>query len=417
MSKKISMSELAINGGEPVYTAPFPPYPKYGDEEIRAAERVLRSGKFSRLSGEETKKFEQEYAEWFGVKHAIAVNNGTASIHVALAALGIGPGDEVIHTSHCFIGTATPSAHAGATPVFADIDPRTYNIDPKSIEEKITPRTKAIVPVHLNGCPADMDAIMDIAKRHNLYVVEDAAQAHGALYKGRKVGTIGDVASFSFWEDKLMTTGGEGGMIITNSDEINRVARMIQNHGEVAADSSYYVGERLYHHELLGWNYRMSELQAALGREQLKKLDSYIEGRRKNAHRLTELLKDIEGIITPYEPDDVKHVFYKYIIRLDRNVLDIDAKDFVAALQAEGIPCSRRYPTPLHQQPVFVNKSGFGNSHFPFTDDVNYGSGLPNSEKLPHDLVRLLMNPNMTESELQGTAKAVEKVVSAYRNN
>ncbi len=414
MSQSIK-EKLAINGGTPVRTKPFPPFPIYGEEEISAAERVLRSGKFSRLSGVEAHSFEQEYAAWFGVKHAIGANNGTSAIHMALAALEIGPGDEVIHTSHCFIGTATPTAHNGATPVFADIDPRTFNIDPKSIEAKITPRTKAIVPVHINGCPADMDEIMDIARRHNLYVIEDAAQAHGALYKGKKVGTIGDVGCFSFWEDKLMTTAGEGGIIITDNDEIAKRAIMFQNHGEAAADSSYYVGERLYHHEILGWNYRMNELQGAVGREQLKKLDASIEGRRRNAHMLTELFNEVEGILPPYEPEYVKHVFYKYIIRLDRKVLDIDAKDFVAALQAEGIPCSRRYPTPLHKQPVFEKKRGLGKGQFPFTDEVSYGSGLPNCEELPHDLVRLLMNPNMAEEEVTDTVKAVKKVVEAYR--
>lgn len=409
------VGKLAINGGAPVREKPFPPFPCFGEEEIQAAERVLRSGKFSRLSGEETAKFEEEYAKYFGVKHAIAVNNGTSCIHTALAAAGIGPGDEVIHSSHCFIGTATPSVHAGAVPVFADIDPRTYNVDPKSIEEKISERTKAIVPVHLNGCPAEMDEIMRIAKKHNLIVIEDSAQAHGALYNGRFVGTIGDVGCFSFWEDKIMTTGGEGGILITNNDEIARRARLIQNHGESAGDGEYYAGERLYYHEMLGYNYRMNELQAAIGREQLKKIDSFIQARRNNAHYLTELMSQVEGIITPYEPENVKHVFYKYIFRVDRNVLDVDAKEFVAALQKEGIPCSRRYPTPLHQQPVFVNKRGIGDKQFPFSDDVNYGSGLPNTELLPHELVRLCMSPFYEKEDLVDMYKAVSKVAAAYR--
>lgn len=420
MNSQVLSEKLALHGGKPVRTKPFPKWPSYGDEEVQAAEQVLRSGKFSRLSGTETLSFEKEYAEKFGVKHAIAVNNGTAAIHVALFALGIGPGDEVINTSHCFIGTATPVAHGGAVPVFADIDPRTYNIDPESIEAKITPRTKAIVPVHLNGCPADMDRILEIAKKHNLFVVEDAAQAHMALYKGKIVGTLGDVGCFSFWEDKLITTGGEGGMVITNDAEVARMARMFQNHGEAAEEGEYYKGERLYVHEFLGWNYRLTELQSAIGRVQLRKLDDYVSARRENAHRLTELLSKVEGIIPPYEPDYAKHVFYKYIIRLDRNVIDISSADFVAALMAEGIPCSRRYPTPLHKQPVFVEKRGFGRTSAPFTkpwanEEVSYGSGLPNTERLPNDLVRLLMNPNMTISELEDTVNALEKVVNACR--
>ena len=420
MSNKGFLDKLAINGGEPVRTKKFPQYPLYDEEEIQAAERVLRSGKFSRLSGTETLNFELEFAAKIGVKHAIAINNGTAAIHVALFALGIGPGDEVINTSHCFIGTATPVAHGGAVPVFADINPRTYNIDPLSIESKITSRTKAIVPVHLNGCPAEMDEILDIANKYNLFVVEDAAQALLALYKDRVVGTLGNVGCYSFWEDKLITTGGEGGMVITNDDEVARLARMFQNHGEAAEEGEYYKGERLYLHEFLGWNYRLTELQSAIGRVQLKKVDDYIDKRRRNAHQLTEMLNEVDGIITPYEPEDIKHVFYKYIIRLDRKILDIPSVDFVAALMAEGIPCSRRYPTPLHQQPVFVEKRGFGRTNAPFTppwakQDVSYGSGLLNSESLPNDLVRLLMNPNLTMEELEDSVNAIKKIVNAYK--
>jgi len=235
-----SNDQLAINGGKPVRTAPFPRWPDYGEEEVQAAVEVLRSGKYARQSGSKVCIFEKAYADRFGVKHALAVSSGTAAIHVALAALGIGPGDDVINTSHCFIGTATPVVHAGAVPVFADIDPRTYNIHPKSIEKKITPYTKAIVPVHLNGCPADMDPIMDIARRHNLFIVEDAAQAHGAKYKDQLVGTFGDFGCFSFWEDKLMTTAGEGGMTLTNDDKLAKMARMVHHHGELKSDGAFY---------------------------------------------------------------------------------------------------------------------------------------------------------------------------------
>jgi len=417
-----SSEKLALHGGTPVRTKPFPQSPNYTREELDAAEKVLSSGRFSRLSGTEVNNFEKEYAERFGVKHAISVNSGTAAIHVALFALGIGPGDEVINTSHCFIGTATPVAHAGAVPVFADIDPRTFNIDPASIEAKITPRTKAIVPVHLNGCPADMDRIMDIARRHNLFVVEDAAQAHGATYKGKLVGTFGDIGCFSFWEDKILTTAGEGGMIITDNPDLARYAKMMQNHGEEPEEGTYFKGERLYLHEFLGWNYRLPEVQAAVGRVQLRKLDQFVEGRRRNAHYLTEQLSEIEGIIPPYEPPDVEHAYYKYILRLDRCYLDVDSKDFVAALAAEGIPCSRRYPTPLHMQPVFVERRGFGRTTAPFEPpyskaSVLYGSGLPVSESLPRDLVRLIMNPVLSKEELDDTRDALKKVCAYFREN
>lgn len=411
--------KLAIHGGEPVRRQPFPPWPAYGEEEIAAAAQVLRSGKLARQSGSWVKKFEEAYAQKFGVKHAIAVSSGTAAIHVALAALGVGPGDDVINTSHCFIGTATPVVHAGAVPVFADIDPRTYNLDPRSVEAKITPYTRAIVPVHLNGCPAEMDSLLEIARRRNLYVVEDAAQAHGALYKGKLAGTLGDVGCFSFWEDKILTTAGEGGMIITNDDEIGQRARMIQHHGEVRNDGDYYVGERLYHHTILGYNFRMTEVQGAIGYVQLGRLDEYVEKRQERAHLLTRLLAEVRGVITPYEPPDVKHAFYKYIFRLDRQQTQVKALEFVQALMAEGIPCSRRYPTPLHQQPVFVEQRGYGRTRAPFAapwyrGELHYGGGLPNAEQLPEDLVRLSMSPMLSEEDIEDMARAVSKVAKAF---
>jgi dTDP-4-amino-4,6-dideoxygalactose transaminase len=411
---------LALFGGEPIRSTAFPAWPDYGEEEIAAATTVLKSGKFARQSGSQVNQFEQDFAKKFGAEYALAVSSGTAALHVALAALGIGPGDEVINTPHCFIGTATPVVHSGAVPIFADIDPRTFNIDPQTIESRITPRTKAIIPVHLNGCPAEMDSILEIARRHHLFVVEDAAQAHGGEYQGQMVGTIGDIGCFSFWEDKIITTGGEGGMVITRDAELARRAKKFHHHGEDRQDGTYYQGERLYHHATLGYNYRMTEIQGALGRVQLKKLDSYIEARRKLSHYLTQLISTIEGIIPPYEPLHVKHVFYKYIIRLDREILDIDAKQFVKALSAEGIPCSRRYPTPLHQQPVFVDHKGFGNTSAPFNPpwhpvNVEYGSGSPIAEKLPAELVRLLMRPTFAKQDIEDIARGVEKVALAYR--
>jgi perosamine synthetase len=411
---------LSLFGGDPVRTDPYPPWPKYGQEEIEAAISVLRSGKFARQSGSWVSKFEEDFAEKFGVKHAVAVSSGTAALHVALAALGIGPGDEVINTPHCFIGTATPVVHAAAVPIFADIESRTFNIDPLTIPPRITPHTRAIIPVHLNGCPAEMDRIMEIARENNLHVIEDAAQAHGALYKGQMVGTIGDIGCFSFWEDKIITTGGEGGMIITDDGDLAKRAKKFHHHGEDRQDGTYYQGERLYFHDSLGYNYRMTEIQGAIGSVQLKKLDQYVTARRKNSHYLSQLLSDVEGIIPPYEPPDVVHVFYKFIIRLDPEILDISAEEFVKVLSAEGVPCSRRYPTPLHQQPVFVEKRGFGNTSAPFTppwhlNEVQYGSGSPVAERLPKELVRLLMRPTFTDRDIEDVARGVRKVAVAYR--
>ena len=399
---------------------PFPPWPEYGEEEIATAIEVLRSGNLARQSGSRVQEFEAAFAQKFGVRYAIAVSSGTAAIHVALAALGIGFGDEVINTSHCFIGTATPVLHAGAVPVFADIDPRTFNIDPQSIKQKITPYTKAIVPVHLNGCPADMDAIRKIAQAYDLYVVEDAAQAHGARYRGELVGTLGDVGCFSFWEDKILTTAGEGGMLITNDERVARLARMIHHHGELREDGDYYQGERLYHHPFLGYNFRMTEIQGAIGLAQLEKLEAYVAGRQANAHRLSGLLADVRGVQAPYEPEYAEHAFYKYILRLDRNHLHTPASEFVEALRAEGIRCSRRYPTPLHQQPVFVNQRGLGDSNVQFSAPLyqgspHYGSGLPYAEQLPEDLVMVRMAPNLQPGDLEDIARAVKKVADYFQ--
>ena len=417
---KDTKRRLALFGGSPIRTKSFPPWPNYDQEEIDAATSVLRSGKLARQSGSRVSQFEQDFAQKFGAKHAIAVSSGTAALHISLAALGIGPGDEVINTPHCFIGTATPVVHSAAVPIFADIDPQTFNIDPQSILSRITPRTKAIIPVHLNGCPAEMEPILEIARQHDLYVIEDAAQAHGAQYRGQMVGTLGVIGCFSFWEDKIITTAGEGGMLITNDSELAKRAKKFHHHGEDRQDGAYYQGERLYHHASLGYNYRMTEVQGAIGSVQLTKLDDYIAARRENSHYLSQLLSPIEGIIPPYEPPDVKHVFYKYIIRLDRETLDITAEEFVKILSAEGIPCSRRYPTPLHQQPVFVEQRGFGRTSAPFSPPwhpvpVKYGSGSPVAERLPLELVRLLMHPTFTKLDVEDIARGVEKVAFAYR--
>src|SRR3990172_1025575 len=210
--------QLAIDGGPKVRERPYPPWPVLGDEDVEAVAEVLRSGRLTQLTGGAVAAFEEAFAAWHGVKHCVATNNGTTAIHTALAALGVGTGDEVIVPAHTFIASATPVLHQRATPVFADVDERTYCISPESVAERITPRTKAIIAVHLNGHPADIGALLALAEPRGIAVIEDAAQAHGALYKGRKAGTIGRAGCFSFWEDKIMTTGGEGGAVITDDD-------------------------------------------------------------------------------------------------------------------------------------------------------------------------------------------------------
>ncbi|HET9477329.1 MAG TPA: DegT/DnrJ/EryC1/StrS family aminotransferase, partial [Dehalococcoidia bacterium] len=322
------MSEyLAIDGGPKARERPYPPWPVLGDEDVEAVAEVLRSGRLTQLTGDAVAAFEEAFAAWHGVKHCVATNNGTTAIHTALAALDIGPGDEVIVPAHTFIASATPVLHQRATPVFADIDERTYCISPESVAELITERTKAIIAVHLNGHPADMGPLLALAEPRGIAVIEDAAQAHGAIWRelgtGNKeprrtwwrVGTIGRVGCFSFWEDKIMTTGGEGGAVITDDDAMAERMRRIRHHGE-GLDPSMPQGERSYYHLELGYNYRMTSMQAATGLVQLGKLDAYLEARRRNAAYLSERLGDIDGIEAPFVAEYAVHSYYKYIGRL-----------------------------------------------------------------------------------------------------
>ena len=383
--------ELAINGGPKVRERPYPPWPVLGDEDVGAVTDVLRSGKLTQLTGHHVAAFEEAFASWQGVNHCVATSSGTTAIHAVLVALGVGPGDEVIVPAHTFIASATPVLHQRARPVFADVDARTFCISPDSVADRITDRTKAIIAVHLNGHPADLDALITLAKPQGIAVIEDAAQAHGALYKGRKVGTIGRAGCFSFWEDKIVTTGGEGGCAITNDDDLAERMRRIRHHGERAVER-----ERSYYHAELGYNYRMSSLQAATGLVQLGRLEEYLEARRRNATYLTDRLTESVAVETPFAADECVHSYYKYICRLGPQA-GTAIERFVDALRAEGIPVSRRYPTPLPQQPVFR--------------DAGYGKQpCPVAERLSGELFTLLVHPTVTLDDLGDVATAIRKV-------
>jgi perosamine synthetase len=386
----VSAADLAINGGPRVREVPFPPWPVPGDDDAEAVTEALRSGRLTQLTGSTVAEFENAFAKWHGVPHAVATSSGTTAIHTALAALDVGPGDEVIVPAHTFIASATPVLHQRATPVFADVDERTFCIDPGSVEERLTDRTKAIVAVHVNGHPANLDAMQAIAAPRGIHVIEDAAQAHGALYKGRKVGTIGVAGCFSFWEDKIITTGGEGGSVITADDALADRMRRIRHHGEGPAE-----GERAYFHVELGYNYRMSSIHAATGLVQLRRLDEYIEGRRRNAAYLGERLGELPGVERPYVADGCVHSYYKYICRL-RPDAGIDIADFVRAVAAEGIPISRRYPTPLPKQPVFRGLDA---------------APCPVAERLAGELFTLLVHPTVTTADLDDVVEAIRKVL------
>ncbi len=318
--------------------------PLIGDEEINAVIEVLKSGMLAH--GKEVEAFEREFAGYLGAKHGIAVTNGTAALDVALKALKIGPGDEVITSPFTFIASANSILFQGAKPVFADIDPKTFNLDPNEVLERINEKTKAIIVVHLYGQPADMKAFSEIAEDHKLYLVEDCAQAHGAEFDGRKVGTFGDIAAFSFYPTKNMTTG-EGGMVVTNDDELAEKARLIRNHGQT----------KKYLHEELGYNLRMTNIAAAIGRVQLRKLDEWNEKRIKNAKLLTDGIKRIGGLTPPYVDPRVKHVFHQYVIRVE-DEFPMSRDELAQKLREKGVGTGIHYPMPVHHQP-FYQKLGY----------------------------------------------------------
>jgi dTDP-4-amino-4,6-dideoxygalactose transaminase len=310
------------------------------DDLMDAVQRVLRSGRF--ILGPEVEAFESEVATYLGVKHAVGVNSGTDALVISLRALGIGPGDEVITTPFTFFATPESISNVGASPVFVDIDERTFNIDPALIEPAITERTKAIMPVHLYGQACDMDPIMDIARRYGLRVIEDVAQAMGGAYRGRKLGTIGDAAAFSFFPSKNLGGFGDGGMVVTDDDEVAEVARMLRTHG----------AKRKYENEMLGYNSRLDELQAAMLRVKLEHLDEFNDGRRGVASRYDEVLADVPGVTTPYVAPGVHHVYHQYTVRIANGRRDVVAKQ----LDEAGVQTMIYYPVPSDEQPVYRDK-------------------------------------------------------------
>jgi perosamine synthetase len=408
---------IAYTGGAPVRTAPWPKWPLFTDKDKADLAAVLDHGGMTSLTGPKVREFEEKFAAHFGARHALGTCNGVTAIHLALAALEVGPGDEVIVPAHTFIGTSIPVLMANAVPVFVDIAPESYNIDVKKIEAAVTPRTRAIIPVHLNGLPADMAEIQGIARRHGIAVVEDACQAHGAFYRGTRVGTLGAVSCFSFFEDKVMTTG-EGGMILTNDQGIFEHARSIRSYGEEPAAG---IGDRKYEHLRLGFNYRMGSLAAALGINQLDRLDRMVADRNANARMLREKLTGIPGITPPRGYTDRLSAWYKFVCRIDPALIKTDVLTFVEAIKAEGVPATPRYPKPLPLQKVYREKLGYGKTHCPYdcdkyTGDTDYTRGSwPEAERVGKEAFVLLVHPSETEKDLADAASAVAKVAAYYR--
>nr|MDO8132810.1 DegT/DnrJ/EryC1/StrS family aminotransferase [Candidatus Njordarchaeum guaymaensis] len=418
------MSEkLALHGGKPVRTKILPFVPEQADigpMEINAAVKVLRSKKLSQLSGEEVANFEKEFAEYYGIKNAIATSSGTTALHAALAGLGVGPGDDVILPPYTFMATANAILHQNGVPIFADIDPETCTISAKSIEERVTKYTKVVMPVHMVGNPAEMDDILKVAREKNLFVVEDCAQAGGGEYKGKKVGTFGDIGCFSFYLNKNITAGGEGGMAITNNDALADKIHSIINHCRVK-ESPY---PNVPAHNVywgIGYNYRMTAVQAAIGRIQLKKLDKLNEVRRRNAQFLARELSGVEGVSVPSVRPYVKHVYWAFSIRILQEKIGVTRDQFSQALLKEGIKAEGYCPIPVHLQEVFRKKVGYGNTHYPFDSPlykgkVEYKEGLcPSAEKLSKEDLLLPVYPTLTQNDLKDVVHGVKKVATFLR--
>jgi dTDP-4-amino-4,6-dideoxygalactose transaminase len=366
--------------------------PIIGDEEINLVIQVLKSGNF--VQGKYVEKFEKEFAKYIGVKHAIATNSGTSAEQIILAALGIGPGDEVIVPAITFFSTATSVIHQNAIPIFADVDKNTVTLDPEDFRKKITEKTRAVVPVHLYGGPADMDPILEYAKENGIYVIEDAAQAHGAEYKGKKVGSIGTANFWSFYATKNITTI-EGGLITTNDDEVARKTRIIRNHGMINRDD----------HIMLGYNYRMNEIQAAIGVAQLPKLDKWNEERISNSKYLLERIKDIPWIKVPKERADIKHVYYWCPFFINENKLGMSTVDLRKKLLKEGVETRHRYNAPLYKQIMLLEKNAYP-KQCPFScsyynKTIDYSKVYcENAEKIAGKILGLPNYPGLTKTEL-----------------
>ena len=355
--------------------------PKIGQEEIDAVVKVMKSGMLTSGlgAGPNVTEFERNYAQFAGVKHAIAVNTGTAALHAAISAAGVMSGEEVILPSFTFVATAEAVVLSGGKPVFADIDPETFNLAPEAIEEAITKKTKAIVPVDLYGLPADMKPIREIAKKHGLALVEDCAQSHGATCEGKPAGALADLACWSLYAAKNIGTG-EGGVVTTDNDELASTVRMIRTHGEKVK----------YQSQILGTNYRMTEIQAAIGIAQLKKLPSFLEKRSHNAARLTKNLADSNQLVLPPKPKNRTPSWYLYTVRI-KNAVASSRNKLIEEMHQKGIGAEAYYPTPVHQMPYY--KENFGKF------------SLPETEKAAEQVLSLPIHPSVTDEQVDFIAK------------
>jgi dTDP-4-amino-4,6-dideoxygalactose transaminase len=420
-------NQLAINGGPKAVTNKLQGWPQFDEAGIKAVEAVLRSGKVNYWTGKRGMEFEQRFAEWQGSRYAISVATGTAALHVALNSLGIGPGDEVIVPSYTFIATSFAVVQAGAIPRFADVNLADHCLSLESAEKLVTKRTKAIMPVHLYGNVCDMDPINAFARQRNLFVIEDNAEAFGGVYKGKKTGTLSHIAGCSFCQNKTFTTGGEGGMVTTDDEELAWKARSFRDHG-------YDVKQRLslleleqklpYIHNRVGWNYRLTEMQSAIGLAELARMDTWnLPRRRRNAQILVNALKTSRRIkYFPIDTPERHNGWYVLAFSLDVENMKCDIQQFVAAVSAEGAPVWKVFWPQCHTERAFQEHNAFGRTGFPFKSkeyadpaSVDYQHvDVPNARWHETHTFTCFAFPTYTESDMEQIAHAILKVIKEY---
>ncbi len=421
------VESLAINGGEKTVKNQMIGWPNFDEKAIKAVEEVLRSGKINYWTGPKGMEFEKRFAEWQGSKYAISVATGTAALHAGLSSMGIGPGDEVIVPSYTFIASSFSVVQAGAIPRFADVNIEDHCISVESAEKLVNERTRAIMPVHLYGNVCEMDKINAFARKHNLFVIEDNAEAYGGSYKGKKTGTLGDMAACSFCQNKTFTTGGEGGMITTDNEEFAWAARSFRDHGyDVEKRISLLELEQKlpYIHNVVGWNYRMTEMQSAIGLAELERIDSWnMPNRRRNAKIIIEKISDLPQVL--YKPIDTKerqNGWYVLAFSLDIENMNCDIKQFVDAAVAEGAPVWKVFWPQCHVEQAFQQHNAFGRSGFPFKsseyaspESVDYSDVLvPNALWHEKHTFTCFAFPTLTTENCEEIGDALRKVILAY---
>lgn len=393
------------SNAKPLLHQRFPAWPSYADDEIEAVQRTLASGQVNYWTGNEGRKFENEFADYIGVDHGVALANGTVALELALRTLGVKAGDEVIVTPRTFIASASCIVACGAAPIFADVDRDSQNITAETIAPLISDRTRAIILVHLAGWPCDMTPILKLAKRHNIKVIEDCAQAHGAAYEGRRVGSFADVAVFSFCQDKIMSTGGEGGMLVTDSRPLWEKAWSYKDHGKSYAamcdTSSGNEGAFRWVHESFGSNFRMTEMQAAIGRVQLRKLDHWIERRCSNARMLVERLSEVPGLRVPEPGDRYRHAYYKFyaFVRPERLRSEWGRDRVISAIRQLGAPCFSGSCSEVYRERAFSDST--------FRQEKR----LPVASELGDTSLMFPVHPTLAGDDMAHIADCIEDVM------